>query len=554
MNRSFYLSIKKILFNKFFFITLFISVFLSYFVFVTSNSVSIDDLSGDRYYYGELFAQGRFTATLIQKIFPSYIDFGSIYNFFGIAFLAISSVIFCVIFERCNNKSTTIQNIVFSCLFVTFPMHAELFIYNGTSWAIGLGCILISLALYQLLNFLETKRWYLLILPIFFLILVASWYESVLVIYVLAVFVVLLLSKLENDSLHLKDIILKGLVFLIPLLISVIAEYLIGNILLTLLDISKSQNAENNIFWDFSSFSTILSNLIGIIKSIVFNYFIFGFWNESVAVFAVAFCLFSVLGLYTVIKTKSISVLLCVIGTLFTPFFLSFLQGYSSSYRVCQPFSFFVGISAYFMLYTLNKSKFNQKKVAYKILSILLPLLIVFQIFTISECFKLEKDTYDSEKSTIISISNDLKNEGFDLSKPTVFIGQFKTNDEINSRKYVDKNNCFINMFLKLPLVSGVISESLDVKSGYCFKKYSCVGSSYIRWGVSAFGECNTELFKFMEHCGITNLKIGTLEQYKAANKIIDDLPSYPDSGYISDQGDYILVNFGSDNYNGLCY
>ena len=41
----------------------------TYGYFLTHYSVSIDDLSGDRYYFGELFAQGRFTNTILHHLF-----------------------------------------------------------------------------------------------------------------------------------------------------------------------------------------------------------------------------------------------------------------------------------------------------------------------------------------------------------------------------------------------------------------------------------------------------------------------------------------------------
>lgn len=123
-------------------IFLLLSLVSSYTYFLTNYSVSIDDFCGDRYYFGQLFAQGRMTSTLIRHIFGLINNNYWFIDFIGIVFLGLSAIVFCIVFDRVIKTKSMIPQVVFSCLLVTSPLHTEIFSYTGCTLAVGGGFFL----------------------------------------------------------------------------------------------------------------------------------------------------------------------------------------------------------------------------------------------------------------------------------------------------------------------------------------------------------------------------------------------------------------------------
>ena len=144
--------------NFWYMLSLAVTTIATYGYFLTHYAVSIDDLSAKRYYYGELFAQGRFTNTIVHHLFGFIDNSPWIRDFFGLLLLATSSIVFCVLFDKFVKFETQVPKIVFSCLLVSAPIFAEIFSYNGTCISNGGGFLCVSLAMYFTLLSRKAKR------------------------------------------------------------------------------------------------------------------------------------------------------------------------------------------------------------------------------------------------------------------------------------------------------------------------------------------------------------------------------------------------------------
>ena len=131
----------------------------------------------------------------------------------------------------------------------------------------------------------------------------------------------------------------------------------------------------------------------------------------------------------------------------------------------------------------------------------------------------------------------------YDVSKPVVFTGVYGYSHSLYEHTYITNDS-------KVYHLARQWSEALDItilpekEYRYVQKIPEDIISSYITWGAIAFGEPNTELYKFLDYHGINFLKQGTPEMFEEAKQFAQDMPQWPLAGSIVDVGEYIIVNF----------
>ena len=141
-------SIYKRITNPFYLIAVAITALGTYGFYLANPSPSIDWLSYDRYYGGILFSQGRFTATIVEKALnlwdcPVWFE-----PLLGIICFILGTLIMLAIFDGFCEQKSIVPSIIFTCIYISFPLLPEYFIYNGAILTVG-GCtVLLSLALY----------------------------------------------------------------------------------------------------------------------------------------------------------------------------------------------------------------------------------------------------------------------------------------------------------------------------------------------------------------------------------------------------------------------
>lgn len=518
-------------------IVLFVS-WATYGFFLTNPSISIDDLSGDRYYFGELAAQGRFTNTLLHHALNLVDNSPWIRDFLGLGLLVFSAFIFCAIFDRVTARENGWANTVFSCLLISSPIFTELFAYNGTCLSIGGGFLLVSLALWLTLNTIDTGKKRYLLYASLLLAVTASWNEAPVVVYLNAVFAILILKYFYSDQpFTFKKIILTGLHFAVPLIAGVFLEALIQKGIFAAFSIERSHYAKNEI----ELLPITFAKLYRFASSVFVKYILSALWYRPVAIFLITIFVSAILCLYYTIRKKSAIPLFLFFFLDFTTLTLSILSMDDAPYRTCQVFGFFTAFIVYFLLLRTDSLHTFLRPFFRRLAALGAALLLILQISESNYWYYYDVQRYEEEKQVMLQISDQLLDD-FDISKPVVFAGSYSFSDSLKEKTFLSKDSNAYKITKKIGRLFH--SEIFDETDEYALKIPQTIVKSYINHGIGAFGECNTELHKFLKYHSISYLKQGTNEMLEEAIQLSETLPQWPEKGSICDVGEFIIVNF----------
>ena len=77
---------------------------------------------------------------------------------------------------------------------------------------------------------------------------------------------------------------------------------------------------------------------------------------------------------------------------------------------------------------------------------------------------------------------------------------------------------------------------------GYCFAETPI--ASTLQWGITAFDGTAREIKNFMAMHGYEVMIEADLQKIEEAERLRTDMPHFPQSGYIREYEEYIIVNF----------
>lgn len=518
---------KKFLLNPMYIFPVLISTILCYAYYLTHETVTIDSLSSDRYYHGLLVAQGRLTATIVEN----YLGFEhlpiAVENIIGLICFILGATVFCIIFDKAKPQSNVLPYTFFTCLYITFPLMNEYFMFKGSVLTTGGSILLVSFALYFALKIKN------LIASIFissiFIFFAYSWYESFILVYIGAVFLLLIL--LADGQKSQKELFFNGFWLAPTLFLGFSLEEIISNAIINLCNITQDNNNAVGTAW-LSSSATLKSFFYDFIYSFVSKIFCYAPFTILFIFLAIAFGLM-------ILQTKSTKKPILVFfyfGLALTVFFLSIYRGAESAYRTEQGIPFYIG--AITLLLSSKIINSNGKKALKIIASLSLVIILTAQICSSNYWYHVNVLRDKEEKQVVCNIAKDL--EKYDKNKPVIFIGYYQLSNNIEDKYAVKKDS-----------VAGRIINytSKKAEKSYAYAACQTSISSYISWSIYSFSSANVELKKFFNACGY-DFKLGTNEQFEEATKKYINIPSYNDSGYILDAGDYIVVKVGNYSPN----
>ena len=129
-------------------VPLILTLIMGYGFAVTHFSVGIDDLARERFINRELFAQGRFSSSFISYFLRFTDAYPFAEDFLAVILLFFAAAVLCVVLKNASaNRLLSPVYPVFACLFVSYPLINEIFIYNGASLNIAIGYLLTGIAL-----------------------------------------------------------------------------------------------------------------------------------------------------------------------------------------------------------------------------------------------------------------------------------------------------------------------------------------------------------------------------------------------------------------------
>ena len=524
---------KKFLLNPLYIFPVLISTILCYAYYLTHETVTIDSLSSDRYYHGLLVAQGRLTATIIEN----YLGFEhlpiAVENIIGLICFVLGATVFCIIFDKAKPQSNVLPYTFFTCLYITFPLMSEYFMFKGSVLTTGGSILLVSFALYfalKIKNLIAS-----ILISSIFIFFAYSWYESFILVYIGAVFLLLIL--LADGKKSQKELFFNGFWLAPTLFLGFSLEEIISNAIINICNITQDNNNAVGTAW-LSSSATLKSFFYDFIYSFVSKIFCY-------APFAILFIFLGVAFVLMILQTKSTKkpiLIFFYFGLALTVFFLSIYRGAESAYRTEQGIPFYIG--AITLLLSSKIINSNGKKALKIIGSLSLVIILTVQICSSNYWYHVNVLRDKEEKQVVCNIAKDL--EKYDKNKPVIFIGYYQLSNNIEDKYTVKKDS-----------VAGRIIDytSKKAKKSYTYTACQTSISSYISWSICPFSSANVELKKFFNSCGY-DFKLGTNEQFKEATKKYINIPSYNDSGYILDAGDYIVVKVGnySPNFYDFLY
>lgn len=483
-------------------ILLSVTTILSYGFTITNFSVGVDDTAFDRYFRnGELLSQGRFGAVTLDKIFNMF-DFAPFWmDTIATLLLFCSALLWCTLFmEISKKKISNCAYIIFTTVFISYPIINEIFIYMMASVPIGLGYLLTILALILTYEYIFNKEKKVnIIVAIGMMTFTISLNEAFAPVFLCGIFMILILRTLLNKESEINIVKAIKIIFKFTLVlaIAIVLESIISNLIIYILQLQKSQNAATEIYW-FKD-GSIINKIILLIKTIVANYILAAITNKSILIFVIACISCVIIAIYLSIKNKSIVLLLLFLALGISNVSLSIVQGYVSPYRTCLTFSIFIAFIFMVLFINLKNKKYNY------LLLMVIGVIVIIQSKELSQAFYNDYKRYEQDKQIAIQTASIINYE-CDNEKPVVFIGAMPKYKNIN---YGQTN-----------------------------------GNSVVNWGIKAFGENSTELLNFMQMYGFY-FNQATDEQVKDAETKIENMPSYPKKGYIKEFDNYILVNFG---------
>jgi len=514
---------KKFLLNPMYIFPVLISTILCYAYYLTHETVTIDSLSSDRYYHGLLVAQGRLTATIIEN----YLGFEhlpiAVENIIGLICFILGATVFCIIFDKAKPQSNVLPYTFFTCLYITFPLMNEYFMFKGSVLTTGGSILLVSFALYfalKIKNLIAS-----ILISSIFIFFAYSWYESFILVYIGAVFLLLIL--LADGQKSQKELFFNGFWLAPTLFLGFSLEEIISNAIINICNITQDNNNAVGTAW-LSSSATLKSFFYDFIYSFVSKIFCY-------APFTILFIFLAVAFVLMILQTKSTKkpiLIFFYFGLALTVFFLSIYRGAESAYRTEQGIPFY--ISAITLLLSSKIINLNGKKALKIIASLSLVIILTVQICSSNYWYHVNVLRDKEEKQVVCNIAKDL--EKYDKNKPVIFIGYYQLSNNIKDKYAVKKDS-----------VAGRIINytSKKAKKSYDYTACQTSISSYISWSIYSFSSANVELKKFFNACGY-DFKLGTNEQFEEATKKYINIPSYNDSGYILDAGDYIVVKVGN--------
>lgn len=514
---------KKFLLNPMYIFPVLISTILCYAYYLAHETVTIDSLSSDRYYHGLLVAQGRLTATIIEN----YLGFEhlpiAVENIIGLICFILGATVFCIIFDKAKPQSNVLPYTFSTCLYITFPLMNEYFMFKGSVLTTGGSILLVSFALYfalKIKNLIAS-----ILISSIFIFFAYSWYESFILVYIGAVFLLLIL--LADGQKSQKELFFNGFWLAPTLFLGFSLEEIISNAIINICNITQDNNNAVGTAW-LSSSATLKSFFYDFIYSFVSKIFCYAPFTILFIFLAVAF----VLMILQTKNTKKPILIFFYFGLALTVFFLSIYRGAELAYRTEQGIPFYIG--AITLLLSSKIINSNGKKALKIIASLSLVIILTVQICSSNYWYHVNVLRDIEEKQVVCNIAKDL--EKYDKNKPVIFIGYYQLSNNIEDKYAVKKDS-----------VAGRIINytSKKAKKSYTYTACQTSISSYISWSIYSFSSANVELKKFFNACGY-DFKLGSNKQFEEATKKYINIPSYNDSGYILDTGDYIVVKVGN--------
>ncbi len=547
-----------------------VTALLSFGLQLTRFNIGVDDMVRFRYLNGGLFSQGRFASPVVSYMFGFVKAFPFFEPFLGVLFLIASAFLMILLFKRASGgKLYSGVLTVLACVFLSYPLINEIFVYKGSDLYTGVGYFLTVVALLTVTGIFDKKEIaeeqgtaakkspvkgavIRLCVTALIMMFTVSMYEAFAPVYLvlasLYVFTKILFGpgKMPGERSVGKDakgprFIREYLTVILPAAIGIVLEFLIGLVVTSVVDFGSQIPAGSSIYIpeEFSA-----SYFTDMFYQIFRKFYLAGLWYLPIGFFVfcgfLAVCAFIITG----IVKKRWSGIVPAVGTFIGLFGIAFLTGGSVKYRTCLSFAPFVAYFIALLVFLAGSPLPGLRDKASRIGSQVAAILIICaQILSLNLCFYGNDVRWQEEKAVLIDCGEALcADESFDIAeKPVIFIGDYRLSDKALSFKYVRADDPLYTAVKKGALAMGFHLETTDLDDTFVLATCQSDFGSVISWGIHDSFSCNEELLLVFRELGYEFIP-GTAERYDELTENIDAFPVFNETGIITELDDCIVV------------
>lgn len=549
---------------------------------LTRFNIGIDDMVRSRYLNGGLFSQGRFSSTLISYAFGFFKPYPFFEPFLAVLFLTAAAFLMMVVLKHASDSKIPLPFLTFfACMFVSYPLLNEIFVYKGAELYTGIGFFLTAVSILLTENIflpqegsdresdresdcgpvpgsdrkkLISKGIVRLLISAGIWVFVMSMYEAFAAVYLTAaalyVFTAIYFKRPGFEK-PFRRLVL----FVIPALAGIVLEFLLGKLILSLVTFPNTIPAGSSVAIP-DEFS--LRYVSSVIYSLMRKIFLAGLWYYPVGLFAAAAVVSLPVFIVAAIRRKSITVIWCALAAYAGLFGIGLLAGGSLKYRTCQSFAVFTAFTVTFASLLIfrfihgkiQKKLANNPKKAHNIpVRLAIPfiaagvLLVSASVVSINKAFIDNNARWQEEKAVITACGDELMSGRYNISdKPVIFIGEYTLSDGVMGRKYVRSDDPVYSAFKKAANGLGFRLSTTDLDETYVVAACQSDFGSVISWGIEDQYSCNEELLLIFRYLGY-DFRQGSMERYKELSEIPDEFPCDGDF-VIAELEDAVVVRF----------
>lgn len=527
-----------------------LTTLISYGIILTNPTIGVDDTAFAEYYADGISpAMGRWCVYLLNKIFPmAYNPF--VCGAIDLIVFGISITLWCVVFRRMFGEKISVWGYtLFGCVMLSSPIISELvvwYVHNGITMGYGL----IALAVLFTLEALRegvTNKIAIPILPALFLLTVAlGFYESFMIVYLMAVLMVFLLIRLLDKKEYSKKAGKWLVLVLIITVGSIILRSMITQAVIMIFGLRDQVGILNSRgileFLGWFDKSKGLQDFIYVMQDFFVKYYLNAAVYLPITLLVMAIGVLMVYSMFQSVKKKDYWILAAALGIIILPWCMPVLEGVATYYRTSQYIPLMIAFVVLLIVWEFKKHKVTGFIKGFGIF--LAVVLLYNQVYEMGKWLYLDMLKYNDAKRTMEAVALTLKSD-FDASKPICVIGSYRVPESLETQAYSpvwSKKTVIVTYFVGL-LNEELLDKYYDAQKGYAFAETPRL--SVIEWGASAFYGFDRQLIKFWKMIGFTFTEDGSLEHYREARELMEDGPVWPEPGSIVEQDDYIIVNFG---------
>lgn len=406
---------------------------LSYLFDITNRTIGIDDLARSTYSWaGKAMIKGtRWAMNIWDFLFTSSVFSPFIDKFLAAIFLILNGLIFSRIlfnYIRHNHYKLTLC-ILFSCLYISFPLINEIWNYNGANYITEGNSFLAAFTvflLHQEEKIVNKKT----LLCSFLLTMIAASYEASAFMYITLVLSVLLLDYL---LLNRRKWIQSGMRYALPLLAAILLRYAIGFSILKLLNLNYEPNGMTGILWNFKN--SLWPQVKSLIITTFDHYFLRALIYLPITIFVISLITSFICIFIVSLKKKNFVILLIYFLLCVSLFAQAILQGTNMPYRTAQTIHLFTPLALTMSL--LFITYYGRRSLTVFFIACV-GLICYRQGFFMNQTLSLNNQRSENEAFMAQSLGFRLKTDY--PEKPIYFIGLLDLGDNINQRVRPDEN------------------------------------------------------------------------------------------------------------------